>query len=120
MDAFNEKSQFTSGTMVAFITWQQCTLHNNYIFDGIHTFLKVVWILHITTHLKVSRVLLQMNINTFGDLKNPAPLSLQCIHVGLRKTVKTVQNSGHNTDLSLTPRLKQIIYTPHKCKWKIC
>lgn len=102
MDSFNEKFQFTSGTM---ITWQQHAMHSKYIFDGIHTFLKVVWIPHINTHLEVSCILLKMNINTFGDLKNPAPLSLQCIHVGLRKTaIYPIQTT---TLISPTPRLKQ-------------
>lgn len=36
-------------------------------------------------NLKVGSVFFEMNINAFGDLKDPAPLGLQRVHVGLKQ-----------------------------------
>lgn len=36
-------------------------------------------------NLKVGSIFFEMNINAFGDLKDPAPLGLQGVHVGLKQ-----------------------------------
>lgn len=36
----------------------------------------------------VCRILLQVDVDALGDLEQPAPLSLQGVHVGLRESVR--------------------------------
>lgn len=38
------------------------------------------------THQAVCRIFLQVNMDALGDLEQPAPLSLQGVHVGLWKS----------------------------------
>lgn len=40
------------------------------------------------TYQAVCRVFLQVDVDALGDLEQPAPLSLQGVHVGLRKSVR--------------------------------
>lgn len=39
------------------------------------------------TYQAVCRIFLQVNVDTLGDLEQPAPLSLQGVHVGLPKSI---------------------------------
>lgn len=36
-------------------------------------------------NLKVGSIFFEMNVNTFGDLQNPAPLGLESVHVSLEQ-----------------------------------
>lgn len=106
MDSFNEKSQFTSGSMVAFITWQQCAMHNKYICDGIHTF-------------KKSSVNSPHDYSPESMLHSPSDehqyiwwseesSSTEFAMYPCRPNKNSkMHNSGHHSDLSPTPRLKQ-------------
>lgn len=43
----------------------------------------------VLLHLAVSSIFLQMDVDALGDLKKPAPLGLQSVHVGLRNKPHT-------------------------------
>ena len=45
-------------------------------------------------HLLVGGVLLQVDMNALGDLKQPAPLGLQGVHVSLHTTTITTQSKS--------------------------
>ena len=49
------------------------------------------------SHLMVGGVLLQVDMNALGDLKQPAPLGLQGVHVSLQEQQEQQQHSPNQT-----------------------
>ena len=53
-------------------------------------------------NLKVGSIFFEMNINAFGDLKNPAPLCLESVHIGLKQeNIGSVHHSAREASIHL-------------------
>lgn len=63
----------------------------------------------VISYQPVSSVLLQMNVDAFSDLKQPAPLGLQCIHVSLEKKIK-IQIIAHSFALDKCGEICPYLY----------